>query len=149
MGAHGLEQLTDGQLLERFADGQTEAAFTALVQRHGPMVLGVCERVLRHEQDVEDAFQATFLVLFRQSHSLDRRESVANWLYTVAFRVALTAKANRARRQRRERQVPEMPQVEFHAGENWPDLKSLLDEEVNRLRDRLICCIWGCFDLTL
>jgi DNA-directed RNA polymerase specialized sigma24 family protein len=126
-----LERLSDGELLERFTSGQTEAAFTALVRRHGRMVLGVCKRVLHNPEDAKDAFQATFLVLFRKARSLDRRGSLANWLYTVAYRVALKAKAERIRRYGKERQVREMPEVECSPQDISQDLRSLLDEEVN------------------
>src|SRR5262245_25815102 len=98
----GLDGLGDGELLGRFADGGDEAAFTVLVRRHGPMVLGVCGRVLRHGPDTEDAVQATFLVLFRRARALDRSRSVAGWLYTVAYHVALRARAEAVRRRRHE-----------------------------------------------
>src|SRR5213595_4056472 len=77
---------SDGQLLARFVSGRDEGAFAALVRRHGPMVLGVCRRVLGHPQDAEDAFQATFLVLVRKAASIARRERVGNWLYGTACR---------------------------------------------------------------
>src|SRR5690242_7142632 len=76
---------TDGELLERFLGGRDDQAFAALLRRYGGMVLGVCRRVLRHEQDAEDAFQATFLVLARKGASLTRRELVGPWLYGVAY----------------------------------------------------------------
>ena len=77
----------DRELLERFVECQDRAALAALVQRHGPMVRGLCRRLLRHEQDVDDAFQATFLVLLSKGHSIRKHRSVASWLYGVAFRV--------------------------------------------------------------
>src|SRR4051794_12021714 len=80
--------MTEGQLLERFVGRRDEAAFEALVARHGPMVLGVCRRVLSDPNDVEDAFQATFLVLVKKAGTLRRRDLLGNWLYGVAFRVA-------------------------------------------------------------
>src|SRR4051794_36888581 len=101
----GVENLGDGPLLERFLNRGEEEAFAALVRRHGPMGLGVCRRVLRDAHAAEDAFQATFLVLARKARSLDRRGSVANWLYAVAYHVALKARAEAARRQRRERRA--------------------------------------------
>src|SRR5258708_18773929 len=87
--AHDANGLTDAQLLEDFRTQQEEAAFTALVRRHGPMVLGVCRRLLHDPWDAEDAFQATFLVLVRKAASLGRPEQVSNWLYGVAYRTAL------------------------------------------------------------
>src|SRR6516225_6619361 len=108
--------LTDGQLLARFVASQDEAAFAALVRRHGPMVLGVCRRLLRHAQDAEDCFQATFLVLARKA-SVVKRESVGSWLYAVAYRTALEARAVNARRRRRERQVEDMPHPEVMPSE--------------------------------
>src|SRR5262249_36780217 len=81
--------LSDGQLLERFVAARDEGAFELLVWRHGAMVLGVCQRVLRRSEDVEDAFQATFLALVRKAGSIGRKESVGSWLYKVAYRAAL------------------------------------------------------------
>src|SRR5439155_16774598 len=100
---------SDGQLLERFVARQEEAAFAALVERHGPMVLGVCRRVLRNRHDAEDAFQATFLVLVRKAAAVRPRELVGNWLYGVAYRTALEARTVLARRHAKERQVSAMP----------------------------------------
>src|SRR5262249_18341911 len=90
--------LTDGQLLGEFLSRRDEAALTALVRRHGPMVWGVCSRVLRGHHDAEDAFQATFLVLVRRAAAIRPRELVANWLYGVAHKTAIRARANAAKR---------------------------------------------------
>src|SRR5437868_8074213 len=90
--------LSDAELLERFVRRRDEAAFEVLLWRHGPLVLGVCKRVLRHEQDAEDAFQAAFLTLARKAHSVARQASVASWLHRVAFRIALKARTRSARR---------------------------------------------------
>jgi DNA-directed RNA polymerase specialized sigma24 family protein len=87
----------DGQLLERFASLREESAFAALLQRHGPMVLGVCRRVLRDGHDAEDAFQTTFLTLAQRAGTLGRRESVGGWLYRVAYNAALKARGARRR----------------------------------------------------
>src|SRR6185436_4670349 len=102
---------SDGALLERFANSNDEAAFEELLRRHAALVLGVCRRVLGSAPDVEDAFQATFLVLVRRAGSLKREGPLAPWLYTVAYHVALRARGATARRQREERQVSRMPAV--------------------------------------
>src|SRR6266849_5314656 len=93
--------LTDGQLLEDYLSRREESALAALVWRHGPMVWGVCSRILRNHHDAEDAFQATFLVLVRKSASIVPREMVANWLYGVAQQTALKAKATATSRRAR------------------------------------------------
>src|SRR6266481_8914609 len=79
---------SDGELLQRFLHKREEAAFEALVRRHGPMVLGVCRRALNDQQLAEDAFQATFLILVRKAGSIRKREAIASWLYGVAYRTA-------------------------------------------------------------
>src|ERR1700758_4172298 len=89
-------QRTDRQLLEDFSARRDESAFAALVTRHGPMVLRVCRRVLKHEQDAEDAFQATFLILARKTASIRKREALAEWLHGVAYRAAMEAKRSAA-----------------------------------------------------
>src|SRR6516225_1893172 len=99
MTAKDARMAPDEQLLERFASGREEEAFAALLRRHGPLVLGVCRRVLHQEQDAEDVFQATFLVLARKAASIDRRASLGSWLYRVAFHMALKARKQAAARQ--------------------------------------------------
>jgi RNA polymerase sigma factor (sigma-70 family) len=125
-------QRTDRQLLDDFAARRDESAFTALVARHGPMVLRVCRRVLGHEQDAEDAFQATFLVLARGAPSIRRREALADWLHGVAYRTAMKAKRGAARRRNHEARlrgrVPEAA-----PGPSWDEVQAVLDEEVRRL----------------
>jgi RNA polymerase sigma factor (sigma-70 family) len=128
--------LTDGQLLERFVAGGDEDAFAVIVRRHGPMVLGVCRRILRDRHDAEDAFQATFLVLVRKAASVMPRELVANWLYGVACHTARKARAVAARRRGRERQVAAMPEPEVSPAELWEELRPLLDQELGRLPPR-------------
>src|SRR6266702_2032410 len=101
---------TDAQLLEDYLSRRDEAALAALVHRHGPLVWGVCRRVLRNYHDAEDAFQATVRVLVRKAASIVPRAMVANWLYGVAHQTALKARATAARRQGRERQLADMPE---------------------------------------
>src|SRR5262245_10494007 len=125
--------LSDGQLLGAFVERRDEAAFEALVRRHGPMVLGVCRRVLGCAHDAEDAFQATFLVLARKAASIAPREMVGNWLYGVAQRTALCARAGNLRRRSREKQVKAMPHPTIEPDVGWWELQALLDQELSRL----------------
>src|SRR5215470_6552413 len=99
----------DGELLARFRAHRDEAAFAELMHRHGPMVFGVCRRVLHDANDAEDAFQATFLVLVKKAGSLGAPNSVGNWLHGVAYRTALKARSAAARRHQRERELIDMP----------------------------------------
>jgi RNA polymerase sigma factor (sigma-70 family) len=123
-------------LLERFARQQDEAAFAALVRRHGPMVLGVCRRVLDNAHDAEDAFQATFVVLVRRAGSISRPHLLANWLYGVAYRTAKKARANALRRRAHERLAAAMPRAEPLVDAAWEDLRTVLDQELHRLPDK-------------
>jgi RNA polymerase sigma factor (sigma-70 family) len=129
------EPLGDADLLERFIGRRDETAFAALPKRHGPMVLGVCRRILGNPHDAEDAFQATFLVLARRASSVRPRETVGNWLYGVAFRTALQARAKIKRRSAHEKQVHEMPEPEQRQTSCCNDVLSLLDRELHRLPD--------------
>src|SRR5262249_18774975 len=124
----------DGELLGRFIELHDGAAFAALIKRHGPMVWGVCRRLLGHH-DAEDAFQATFIVLVRKATSVMPREMVGNWLYGVAQQTALQARRSAARRKTREVQVTEMPDTKAVQQDRCPDLQPLLDQELSRLPD--------------
>jgi RNA polymerase sigma factor (sigma-70 family) len=128
--------LTDGQLLGCFLDQRDEAAFAALVRRHGPMVLSVCRRIAGNVHDADDAFQATFLVFVRKAASVHPRELVANWLYGVAYNTARKARALAVRRQAREKQVTAMPEPETRERPVDLDLPALLDQELSRLPDK-------------
>jgi RNA polymerase sigma factor (sigma-70 family) len=125
----------DGQLLECFIARRDEAAFEALVRRHGPMVWGVCRRVLRNDADAEDAFQATFLVLTRKAAAVAHRAALGAWLYGVAHNTALKAKSMNDRRRVKERRSAEAPRPDA-ADEPWRDLLPLLDAELSRLPDK-------------
>src|SRR5580693_8456465 len=127
--------LTDGQLLAQFIGQHDEAAFEALVKRHGSMVLGVCRRLLGNVHDADDAFQATFLILVRKAALLKSCELVGNWLYGVAYRTALAARTARARRRSKEMQVMEMPQPAKTQPDDWSELCPLLDQELSQLAD--------------
>src|ERR671931_124615 len=133
---HEAARLTDAQLLERYRARRDESAFEALVRRHGPMVLGVCRQLLWNAHDVEDAFQATFLVLVSKAASLRSRTLLANWLYGVAYRVAVRARVNAARRQARETRGGEMAAAEPQAEGIDPELRPVLYEELNRLPEK-------------
>ena len=139
---------TDGQLLKRFVRERDEAAFLALVQRHGPMVLGVCRRVLPHVQDAEDAFQATFLVLVRKAHAIADGERLSNWLYGVAVRTASKLRVREARRRKCERRAGSLPRVEPDPDGPEPDLSPILDQEIQQLPKKyrtpfLLCYLEG------
>jgi RNA polymerase sigma factor (sigma-70 family) len=132
----GAAELTDRELLERFTAGHEEPVFEALVERHGPLVLAVCRRVLQHEQDAEDAFQATFLVLARKAGSIRKHASVGSWLFGVAYRLALKARAGASRRHARERRFAVMSPTQSQPRESLEDIRPILDEELHRLPEK-------------
>jgi RNA polymerase sigma factor (sigma-70 family) len=123
----------DAQLLARFAAGRDEAAFAALVRRHGPMVLATCRRVLRDWHAAQDCFQLTFLLLARKAGTLERPESLGPWLHSVATRTALRARSQAARRRQAEAQVQPAAATEGPEDLVWRDLRPLLDEAVGGL----------------
>jgi C-terminal peptidase prc len=144
VGGQEAGEAPDRQLLDRFAAGRDPSALAVLVKRHGPLVWGVCWRALRHVQDAEDCFQATFLVLARKAASVAWRESVANWLYEVASRLAAETRTRNARRRAQERQVLVLPE-KARGPESSPwELCAILDEELHRLpakyRTPLLLC---------
>jgi RNA polymerase sigma factor (sigma-70 family) len=139
-----LKDLPDQELLRCFLAGRDQAAFDALLRRHGPMVLDVCRKVLGKEQDAEDAFQATFLVLARKAGSIRKRESVGSWLYGVAYRTASKVRVNSAKRQKHEARVPGRTPTLPAEGMTWWEVQQLLYAELNRLpesyRAPLVLC---------
>jgi RNA polymerase sigma factor (sigma-70 family) len=140
----GTGQPPDQELLQRFAACGDEAAFTALLRRYGPMVLGVCRRVLHHHHDAEDAFQATFFLLARKAASIRRRESLAGWLYQVAYRTAVKARDSATRRGGRATQGAPSPPADPLAEVTWKEVRTVLDEELQGLpemnRAPLVLC---------
>jgi RNA polymerase sigma factor (sigma-70 family) len=139
----------DADLLRAFTVRQDAAAFTEVVRRHGPMVLGVCRRVLRESADADDAFQATFLVLFRKAGTLRRPERLAGWLHQVALRTSKKLRAMRSARRGRQRELFDVPAGDSPAEFIWREMRPIFDEELNRLPDKLrlpavLCFLEGC-----
>jgi RNA polymerase sigma factor (sigma-70 family) len=128
--------VSDTLLLDRFVDQWDQGAFRDLVDRHGPMVLGVCRRILQDPHAAEDAFQVTFLLLVRKAGSVRKRESVGPWLYGVAQRVALEARGAAPRRQMPVGLDPEAPEVDDHDGIERDELHAALHEELGRLPEK-------------
>src|SRR5262249_2503907 len=114
---------------------QDEAAFESLLWRHGPMVLALCHRMLRHRHDAEDVFQAVFLVFFRKAHSINRRDCVASWLYKVAYRLAVKARAQAAARASDSSLVQSLPAPE-QPDAALADLRLVLDDALSRLPEK-------------
>jgi RNA polymerase sigma factor (sigma-70 family) len=138
----------DGVLLERFIRQRDEAAFAELVQRHGPLVFGVCRRVLRDHAAAADAFQVTFLTLACKACSLRDGQALSGWLYRVALRVARRARVAAARRREQERRVAALTRPDPTAEVDWRELEPILDEELDRLPGAcravvVLCCLEG------
>src|SRR6516225_11420136 len=144
-----LRDVSDHDLMKQFVAGRDDTALTALVRRHGPMVYHLCRRVLRNEQDAEDAFQATFMVLARKAHTLRSQEGVGNWLYGVAYRTALKARtAAAARRSRQEAAAPVRDVAGPLAELTVHEAQTIVDQELARLPDKyraplVLCCLEG------
>src|SRR5262245_30461515 len=139
---------SDGELLRRFASSDDQAAFAAIVRRHGPLVLGVCRRVLPKLQDAEDACQATFLVLAQKAKSNRWQPSIANWLYSTARKVTGNARVSAQRRARREGRAAVTEAVQPADQMTGRELLATLDEELDRLPSRyreplLLCYLEG------
>jgi RNA polymerase sigma factor (sigma-70 family) len=146
--AQAVQGLTDRELLLRFVADREEAAFAALVQRHAALVWGVCRNVLRHDQDADDALQATFVVLARRAASIRKAEALASWLHGVAWRTAQLARRSAAIRRAHERRGATMPRATGQAEMDVRELQAILDEEVQRLPEKyrapfVLCCLEG------
>jgi RNA polymerase sigma-70 factor (ECF subfamily) len=141
-------RLDDQTILQRYLTAGDGNAFAELVRRHGPLVLGVCERSLRHTQDAEDAFQATFWVLARKAHAIRKRKSLASWLYGVACRIARKARAAAAGRRVREGAVAVEQAGEAAMNAGWSEVREVLDDELQKLPEKyrlplLLCYLQG------
>jgi RNA polymerase sigma-70 factor (ECF subfamily) len=136
--------LTDGELLAGYLARREEAVFGLLVQRHGPMVLGLCRRLLRDRHDAEDVFQATFFVLARKAGSIRRRGSLASWLHGVARRLALRLRSQAACRRGHERRAVPMESVERPDAATWEELRGVLDDEIGALPEKLRAAVVLC-----
>lgn len=143
VGAGGNRNTPDEELLRRFAAGGDEAAYAALVDRHGPMVFDVCRSLLRNDADAEDAFQATFVVLARKASSIRKAASLASWLHGVAHRTALKARASFASQRRHESQAGR-PEADPVDDRSWSEVRLLVHRELARLarryQDPLVLC---------
>jgi RNA polymerase sigma factor (sigma-70 family) len=141
---HEAREASDRDLLERFSERRDEAAFQALVRRHGPMVLDVCRGVLRNDADAEDACQATFLILARKAASIRKAASLAGWLHRVACRTALQARERRATRKRNEAHAPARQGAEPDVL-TWWEVRAVLHEELNKLPERCRVALVMCY----
>jgi RNA polymerase sigma factor (sigma-70 family) len=143
--SRGADGLQDEELLTRFFRQRDDGAFAAIVQRHGPLVYGVCRRILGDATEADDAFQATFLVLVRKGAALRQPGRLANWLYGVACRTARKARAKAAFRRETERQAGEMPSTSEVGEMTLDELKSVLDEEISRLPEKYAMPLVLCY----
>jgi cobalt-zinc-cadmium efflux system membrane fusion protein len=139
------DTLSDPQLLERFVTHRDEAAFEVLVWRHGGMVLDLCRRLLRNAQDAEDVFQATFLALARKAGSIGKRESLASWLYKVAYRVAMRVRSRVAKYPGHAEDLLHLAAARHLAEPEWSDLRPILDEEIDRLPEKHRTAVVLCY----
>ena len=128
--------LSDTRLLEQFAANRDEAAFDCLMTRHGPLVWSVCRSILSDPHDVEDAFQASFLILVRKARSLRVRDSLCGWLYRVSYRVAQEARVQRDRRRVRERAIVDRVATVGETERVRDELLGILSHEINRLPEK-------------
>jgi RNA polymerase sigma factor (sigma-70 family) len=141
---HNYLDRPDSDLLRAFLMQSDQAAFSAIVKRHGPLVLGVCRRTLHQLQDAEDAFQGTFLILARQAGSIRKAESLASWLHGVAYRMSRAVRRAAARRRKHEGRAPARPAPNPPWTVAWQEVQLVVDEETQRLpalyREAFILC---------
>ena len=146
MAAETLSAFSDTELINRFLANHEEAAFQALVNRHGQMILRVCRRTLPDEQDVEDVFQATFLALASKARAIRDRESLASWLHSIAYHIALDACKSRKRRRKHETVAAVRNRTPALADDvAWKELRSVLDRELASLPERLSAPLVLCY----
>jgi len=148
VSSEGMKGRSDGDLVRHFVSSRDESAFAELMHRYGPMVQSVCRRVLGHEQDTEDAFQATFLVLARRGASIRKSQAVAGWIYRVDHRIATKAGKEMSRRRLRQEHAPVRSQAEPPSEAALRELQAILQEEVDRLPEKYrapfqLCCLQG------
>jgi RNA polymerase sigma factor (sigma-70 family) len=144
VAAEQARQFSDGELLELFARDRDQSAFAALVGRHGAMVLNVCRRILHNDLDAQDAYQAAFLVLVQKARSIRKKNSVGSWLHGVARRAATNLRKQSARRRVREQQVAVRPE-QHPADVSWREMQTILDDEIQRLPERLSTPLVLCY----
>jgi RNA polymerase sigma factor (sigma-70 family) len=147
-GTGPTKERTDADLLHAFSAHRDQGAFTALVRRHGAMVLGVCRHVLKQAEDAEDAFQATFLVLAQNAAAIRKKEALASWLHSAAYRAAMNAKRAATRRRVHEGRARAMRRESSSADVSWREVQAVLDEEILRLGEKyravfVLCCVEG------
>jgi RNA polymerase sigma factor (sigma-70 family) len=141
-----LAGIKDNELLRRFAERREEPAFAALLERHGPLVLSVCRRFLSDANDVDDAFQATFVILACKANTIRKQSSIASWLFGVAARVSARMKHQVSRRRACENQTLEQKTSQLPADVSWRELCVALHEEMRQLPEKqrlpLLLCYW-------
>jgi RNA polymerase sigma factor (sigma-70 family) len=143
--AQAADDLSDRDLLDRFVARRDEAAFAALVERHGAMVMSICRRALRHTHDAEDAFQAAFLVLARKAASIRHKDSLGSWLHGVAYHVATNLRRDLARRSAHEESLCEAGQADTAAEVIWREVRAAVDQELTRLPERFRAPLVLCY----
>ena len=136
---------SDGQLLDRYLSYRDEGAFEAIVNLHGPMVFSLCRRFLQDPRDIEDAFQATFLILARKAGSIRQREVLSSWLYGVAYRIAVRARSELLRRRSVETGVPLLDDLADFASRDVDEIGPVLDQELSRLPEKYRAPIVLCY----